>query len=87
MAALYAYHFSRGASLHTAVLWVTVAMVFMGGAAAGVRHAGAASADPATADHAARLAHQVHHDSLTGLPNRVLFARRLDEAMQTGRSC
>ena len=25
-----------------------------------------------------RLAHQVHHDSLTGLPNRLLFAQRLD---------
>lgn len=33
----------------------------------------------------ARLAHQVHHDSLTGLPNRLLFAQRLDEAMRDGR--
>lgn len=33
----------------------------------------------------ARLAHQVHHDALTGLPNRLLFAQRLDEAMQDGR--
>lgn len=31
------------------------------------------------------LAHQVHHDALTGLPNRTLFAKRLDEAMQHGR--
>lgn len=32
-----------------------------------------------------RLDHQVHHDSLTGLPNRVLFARRLDGAVRHGK--
>lgn len=32
-----------------------------------------------------RLAHQVHHDVLTGLPNRLLFAQRLDYAMRDGR--
>ncbi len=31
-----------------------------------------------------RLAHQVHHDSLTELPNRLLFAQRLDEAIAVG---
>jgi diguanylate cyclase (GGDEF)-like protein len=31
-----------------------------------------------------RLAHQVHHDALTGLPNRVLFAERLDQAIGAG---
>ena len=32
-----------------------------------------------------RLAHQVHHDSLTGLPNRLLLAQRLDDARRHGR--
>lgn len=30
------------------------------------------------------LAHQVHHDALTGLPNRLMFAQRLDDAMKHG---
>ncbi|MCB0948495.1 MAG: EAL domain-containing protein [Mycobacterium sp.] len=32
-----------------------------------------------------RLARQVHTDALTGLPNRLLFGRRLDAAMNDGR--
>ncbi|MBX7450430.1 EAL domain-containing protein [Mycolicibacterium sp. 3033] len=31
-----------------------------------------------------RLAHQVMHDALTGLPNRLMFAQRLDAAMSDG---
>src|SRR6202035_1510265 len=29
----------------------------------------------------ARIAHMAHHDALTGLPNRMLFHERLDEAL------
>jgi len=32
-----------------------------------------------------RLLHQIHHDSLTGLPNRLLFANRLDAALKGGQ--
>ncbi|MGQ0444690.1 MAG: putative bifunctional diguanylate cyclase/phosphodiesterase, partial [Beijerinckiaceae bacterium] len=40
-----------------------------------------------TAKHQAeaRIAHMAHHDALTGLPNRVLFHERLDEALLRGR--
>ncbi|KAA0108305.1 bifunctional diguanylate cyclase/phosphodiesterase [Mycolicibacterium sp. P1-5] len=31
-----------------------------------------------------RLAHQAHHDALTNLPNRLLLAQRLDDAIRAG---
>jgi diguanylate cyclase (GGDEF)-like protein len=33
----------------------------------------------------ARIAHMAHHDALTGLPNRVFFHERLDEALSRVR--
>ena len=33
----------------------------------------------------ARIAHMAHHDALTGLPNRLLFHERLDEALLRAR--
>jgi diguanylate cyclase (GGDEF)-like protein len=33
----------------------------------------------------AEVAHQAHHDGLTGLPNRLLFARHIREAMDRAR--
>jgi len=32
-----------------------------------------------------RLAHQAHHDSLTGLPNRLLFIANLEQSLQTAK--
>ena len=45
-----------------------------------VTHFVAVFADISSLKHAqARLDHQVHHDPLTGLPNRLLFESRLDQ--------
>ncbi len=33
----------------------------------------------------ARIHHMAHHDNLTGLPNRVLFSQRLNEALRADR--
>ncbi len=44
-------------------------------------------ADISTLKHVqARLDHQAHHDSLTGLPNRLLFESRLDAALRDALS-
>ena len=36
-------------------------------------------------EYEARLHHQAHHDALTGLPNRVLFQERFDQALAQAR--
>lgn len=47
-----------------------------------VTHFVAVFADISSLKHAqARLDHQVHHDPLTGLPNRLLFESRLDQIL------
>ncbi|MBL6454205.1 EAL domain-containing protein [Belnapia sp. T6] len=33
----------------------------------------------------ARISHMAHHDELTGLPNRLLFRERMEEALAVGR--
>lgn len=81
---LLSYHVLNGHLLDTYVVSTTLVMVFL----VAVRQIAAMGAQRMLTvrlyDAQRGLAHQVFHDSLTGLPNRLLFAQRLDEAMQRG---
>lgn len=84
IAMLFAYHVLIGRALNPFAVCVTVVMVSL----VAFRQVVATRAQRLLTQRLyraqRRLAHQVHHDALTGLPNRLLFARRLDEAMRTG---
>jgi diguanylate cyclase len=83
--ALLAFHLLIGATLSTALVaisWTLITLVTL-------RQVVAMNAQRLLTRRLfqaqRRLAHQVHHDPLTGLPNRLLFAQRLDAAMRHGR--
>lgn len=83
-AVLFAFHVLRGRQLNEFAVVATVLMVLL----VTIRQVIAMGSQWLLTQRLYRaqrgLAHQVHHDALTGLPNRLLFARRLDEAMQVG---
>ena len=84
IALLLAFHVLVGRHLDPFAVWVTVLMVLL----VTIRQVVAMRAQRLLTQRLyraqRRLAHQVHHDALTGLPNRLLFAQRLDEAMRIG---
>jgi diguanylate cyclase (GGDEF)-like protein len=84
IAMIYVFHLLRGHRLSTVELYVAMVMIFV----VTVRQVVAMRAQrlltQGLLEARRRLAHQVHHDALTELPNRVLFAERLDEAIRTG---
>lgn len=84
IAILFAYHRIIGRSLPATAVCLTAVMVLL----VTIRQVVAMRAERLLTQRLylaqQGLAHQVHHDALTGLPNRVLFARRLDEAMRAG---
>jgi diguanylate cyclase (GGDEF)-like protein len=85
IAVLFAFHVLIGQQLNTFAVGATVVMVFL----VTIRQLVAMRAQYLLTQRLYRahrgLAYQVHHDALTGLPNRILFAQRLDEAMRDGR--
>jgi diguanylate cyclase (GGDEF)-like protein len=85
IAVLFAFHVLIGQPLKPFAVGATVVMVFL----VTIRQVVAMRAQYLLTQRLYRaqrgLAYQVHHDALTGLPNRILFAQRLDEAMRDGR--
>lgn len=85
IAVMFGYHVLIGRQLSPFVVCLTVLMVLL----VTVRQVLAMRAQHLLTQRlywAQRgLAYQVHHDALTGLPNRILFTQRLDEAMKHGR--
>ncbi|KUI28426.1 bifunctional diguanylate cyclase/phosphodiesterase [Mycobacterium sp. GA-2829] len=82
---LLSFHLLIGEPMPVAVIFAAVAMIGLVTARQVVAMRAQRLLTRQLFEAQARLAHQVHHDALTGLPNRLLFARRLDEAVATGR--
>jgi diguanylate cyclase (GGDEF)-like protein len=83
--ALLSYHLLVGADMPAAVIFAAVAMICLVTGRQVVAMRAQRLLTRQLYEAQVRLAHQVHHDSLTGLPNRLLFAQRLDEAMREGK--
>ncbi|SDT03929.1 sensor domain-containing protein [Pseudomonas oryzae] len=72
---------SRRKNGETYPAWMTISAVRNGGNR--ISHHVAVFADISTLKHVqARLDYQAHHDPLTGLPNRLLFESRLQQALE-----
>jgi len=85
IAVLFAFHVMIGRPLSAFAVSATVVMVFL----VTVRQVVAMRAQHLLTQRLyraqRRLGYQLHHDALTGLPNRMMFALRLDEAMRDGK--
>lgn len=82
---LCALHLLMGLILPVTVVWLAVVMIVL----VAIRQIVAMRAERQLTrrlyEVQSRLAHQLNHDALTGLPNRLLFTQRLDAAMRAGK--
>lgn len=83
--ALCAAHLLIGLALPAVVVWLCLAMVVLVAARQIAAVLIAVQLTRRLYETQRRLAHQVNHDALTGLPNRLLFGQRLDAAVRDGR--
>jgi diguanylate cyclase (GGDEF)-like protein len=84
MAVLYSFHLYMGKRLSGLELSAAVTLVLLVAVRQMIAMRSQRQLTERLYDAQGRLAHQVHHDSLTGLPNRLLFGRRLDDAIGSG---
>ncbi len=85
IAGLFAFHILIGHELNAFLVSTTVVMVLLVAARQVVALRAQRLLNRQLFETQGRLAHQVNHDPLTGLPNRLLLAKRLDAAMRDGR--
>lgn len=81
---LLTYHVLTGNTLEPAVVMTTLVMVILVAARQVVAMGAQRQLTERLYEAQRGLAHQVHHDSLTGLPNRLMFSQRLEAAVQHG---
>lgn len=83
--ALLSYHLLGGRTLAPPVVWAGLATVVLVTVRQFVAMRAQLLLTRRLFETQRRLAHQVHHDPLTGLPNRLLFAQRLQHATRDNR--
>ncbi|WP_123024199.1 putative bifunctional diguanylate cyclase/phosphodiesterase [Mycolicibacterium stellerae] len=84
MAVLYSFHIYIGESLSAFELSAAVVLVLLVAVRQMIAMRSQRQLTERLYEAQGSLAHQVHHDSLTGLPNRLLFGQRLDHAIRSG---
>jgi diguanylate cyclase (GGDEF)-like protein len=84
MAVLYSFHIYIEKRLNAFELSAAVLLVFLVSLRQMIATRSHRQLTQRLYDAQGRLAHQVHHDSLTGLPNRLLLGQRLDDAIRSG---